>query len=179
MQRMQRLIYFSYIDHNMITIFEYFIIDCHQSLNIAAGRNYSCVHNVQFTFTETILMHLQVVNLLKWSFYMTINTTLPTLSLHLVLFLVPSRFHAASPPPKGWGKYNLNIEYFSTPRWKWISWLYECHKNVCGKPVGGKCDSGRCCHLVFSQFPTSTLRLKTSLILHIYIHKTKAASYWI
>lgn len=115
MQRMQRLIYFSYIDHNMITIFEYFIIDCHQSLNIAAGRNYSCVHNVQFTFTETILMHLQVVNLLKWSFYMTINTTLPTLSLHLVLFLVPSRFHAASPPPKRLRKIQFEYRVFFNP----------------------------------------------------------------
>lgn len=53
------------------------------------------------------------------------------------------------------------------------------NKNVSGKPAGGKCDSGRCCHLAFSQFLTSTLRLKTSLLLHIYIHKTKAASYWL
>lgn len=34
MQTEQRLIYFSYNNHNMITIFEYFIIDCDQSLNI-------------------------------------------------------------------------------------------------------------------------------------------------
>lgn len=53
------------------------------------------------------------------------------------------------------------------------------NKNVSGKSAGGKCDSDRCCHLAFSQCLTSTLRLKTSLLLRIYIHKTKAASYWL
>lgn len=63
MQTEQRLIYFSYNNHNMITIFEYFIIDCDQSLNITVDRNYSCVHNVEFTFTENIMMHF------KWLIY--------------------------------------------------------------------------------------------------------------
>lgn len=61
-------------------------------------------------------------------------------SLHLPLFLVPSRFHAASPPTtKYQGKYNLNIEYFSTPWWKWIRWLHECQqkclREICGREV--------------------------------------------
>lgn len=128
MQRVQSLMYFLCNNYNVITVVEYFIIDCHQSLSIAVGRNYSWVHNVEITFTKSILMHF------KYSIYQ--NGSFIWLQ-KLLCPLFPSISHCL------WcqadfmqhfffstlcEKCNLNIEYFSTLWWKWIRWLYECQQ---------------------------------------------------
>lgn len=99
------------------------IIDYHQSLSIAVGAC-SCV---VLPFIMCNLLLLKVVILSKRTFYMIRNTTPPTLSLHLPLSLLPNWFHAVF-FFKCQGKYNLNIEYFSTPWWEWIMWLWMSTK---------------------------------------------------
>lgn len=118
MQRVQRLIYFSCINRNMITIFEYFIIDCHNhSISLLAG-------------TIPVLIMCNLLSLKPfWCILsgQSIKMDLLYDYKHYSAHAFPSSPAVSGAkqvsrsiffPPKCRGKYNLNIEYFSTPWWK-------------------------------------------------------------
>lgn len=139
MQRVQRLIYFSCINRNMITTFEYFIIDCHNhSISLLAGtipvlimcnllslKPFWCILSGQSIKTDLLYDYK----------HYSADAFPPSPAVSGAKQVSRSIFF----PPKCRGKYNLNIEYFSTPWWKWISWLYECQqeclRETCGREM--------------------------------------------